>query len=142
MAILSVDIPSQSESNPESCKCHGDSSVSAADKGDGSVHRNRMISLLRLLSVSTWAALVTLAPIALHSADQRAAVHAQVDAHYPHLFTLYQHLHRHPELSFFEEKTAARVAQELRAAGFAGTEKADGHGVVTGAGGDGILESL
>ncbi|MEY2429021.1 MAG: hypothetical protein QOJ40_1906 [Verrucomicrobiota bacterium] len=34
------------------------------------------------------------------------------------LLELYKHLHTHPELSFQEEKTAARVAEELRAAGF------------------------
>jgi amidohydrolase len=74
--------------------------------------------------------LLALLPAPAHAADHRAAVLSQVDAHHAHLFTLYQHLHRHPELSFFEEKTAVRVAQELRAAGFAVTEKFGGHGVV------------
>jgi amidohydrolase len=64
------------------------------------------------------------------SGPNQSVVHAQVDAQYTHLFALYQHLHRHPELSFFEEKTAARVAQELHDAGFTVTEKVGGHGVV------------
>ncbi len=33
------------------------------------------------------------------------------------LLSLYTHLHRHPELSFRETETAARIADELRAAG-------------------------
>ena len=46
-----------------------------------------------------------------------------------HLTELYTHLHQIPELSFLEEKTAARVANELRNAGFEVTEKIGGHGV-------------
>lgn len=47
-----------------------------------------------------------------------------------HLKELYTHLHENPELSFLEEQTAARVASELRSAGFEVTEKVGGHGVV------------
>src|SRR6185436_9233864 len=39
-------------------------------------------------------------------------------------------IHREPELSLSEEKTAARLAQQLRSAGFEVTEKVGGHGVV------------
>jgi hippurate hydrolase len=46
------------------------------------------------------------------------------------LEALYKHLHSHPELSNREEKTAERLARELRAAGFTVTEKVGGHGVV------------
>ena len=35
-----------------------------------------------------------------------------------HLGTLFEYFHRNPELSFLETKTAARLAKELRAAGF------------------------
>mgnify|MGYP006270865215 CR=1 FL=1 len=42
----------------------------------------------------------------------------------------YKTLHASPELSFQEVKTAARLARELRAAGFAVTEGVGGHGVV------------
>ena len=54
----------------------------------------------------------------------------QVAADYPRLDALYKHLHANPELSLQEEKTAARMAAELREAGFAVTEKVGGHGVV------------
>lgn len=48
----------------------------------------------------------------------------------PELETLYQTLHREPELSLQEEKTAARLAAELRAVGFEVTTGVGGHGVV------------
>jgi amidohydrolase len=46
------------------------------------------------------------------------------------LAQLYKDLHRAPELSFEEEKTAAKMAGELRELGFTVTEKVGGHGVV------------
>lgn len=46
------------------------------------------------------------------------------------LGALFEHLHRHPELSFMEVKTAARIAAELREAGFVVTEKVGKTGVV------------
>ncbi len=49
---------------------------------------------------------------------------------YESLDALYKHFHAHPELSLNEKETAARMARELRAAGFDVTEKVGGHGVV------------
>jgi amidohydrolase len=46
------------------------------------------------------------------------------------LVTLYQELHTNPELSLHETETAARIAQELRAAGLDVTENVGGHGIV------------
>ena len=46
------------------------------------------------------------------------------------LVALYQDLHSHPELAFQEIRSAARLAAEARAAGFAVTEKVGGTGVV------------
>ncbi len=66
----------------------------------------------------------------LHAADAQAAVRARVDAELPRLLDLYKHLHAHPEISFQEEKTAARIADELKQAGFEVTTKVGGHGVV------------
>jgi len=43
---------------------------------------------------------------------------------------LYRHFHAHPELSFQEKETAARLAKELRAAGAEVTEGVGGTGVV------------
>ncbi len=47
-----------------------------------------------------------------------------------HLEGLYQHLHAHPELSFMEVETAARMASELRGAGYQVTEQVGRTGVV------------
>lgn len=43
---------------------------------------------------------------------------------------LYLHLHRHPELSLHEKETSARIAKELRDAGFEVTTPFGGYGVV------------
>jgi hippurate hydrolase len=60
------------------------------------------------------------------------------DAELPSLLTIYKDVHTHPELSGYEERTAALVAKELRAAGCQVTEhlgryensKLKGYGVV------------
>src|SRR3989454_7098573 len=46
------------------------------------------------------------------------------------LLELYKHLHTHPELSFQEEQTSARVAEELRGAGYEVTTGVGRYGVV------------
>ncbi len=79
------------------------------------------------------AASVTLETTAASGADLAAArglVLERIDKELPSLEELYKHLHSHPELSFHEEKTGAKVAAELKAAGFEVTEKVGGHGVV------------
>ncbi|OJT20486.1 peptidase M20 [Archangium sp. Cb G35] len=53
-----------------------------------------------------------------------------LDALYPELDALYRDLHQNPELSHQEEKTAAKLAERLRALGFEVTPKVGGHGVV------------
>ena len=53
-----------------------------------------------------------------------------VKSHLGELVTLYQHFHTHPELSFEEKETAARVAAEWKAAGYEVTTGIGGHGVV------------
>ena len=55
------------------------------------------------------------------------AVEADYDRH---LGVLFEHFHRNPELSLMETRTAARLAEELRAAGFEVTEGVGGTGVV------------
>ena len=60
----------------------------------------------------------------------RNQVANKLAADYPALEKFYTDLHRHPELSLMEEKTSAKVAAELRAAGFEVTEKFGGYGVV------------
>jgi amidohydrolase len=49
---------------------------------------------------------------------------------YPDLQTLYQELHAHPELSFQEKNTSARIAGRLKALGYTVTEQVGGYGVV------------
>ena len=55
---------------------------------------------------------------------------AWLDSHIAELVDLYRHFHQHPERSFFEEQTAARLAEELKKAGFDVTTGIGGHGVV------------
>ncbi len=62
--------------------------------------------------------------------SDRAAIGAQLDPRCPALLDLYKHLHANPELSLQEEKTSARVAEELKRAGYAVTPNVGGHGVV------------
>ncbi|HEV8541556.1 MAG TPA: amidohydrolase [Verrucomicrobiae bacterium] len=53
-----------------------------------------------------------------------------ISADIPRLESFYKDLHRNPELSLLEEKTSARVAKELREAGYEVTERVGGFGVV------------
>ena len=50
--------------------------------------------------------------------------------HNEELVKLYRHFHQHPELSFQEKETAARLAQELKSAGYDVTTGIGGTGVV------------
>jgi hippurate hydrolase len=80
-----------------------------------------LFSLVLLLPASAQPAL---------SPALKEQVEAGVDHEYSSLEKLYQHLHANPELSFHEEKTARRIADELKQAGFTVTENLGGHGVV------------
>lgn len=55
--------------------------------------------------------------------DLAAQYHAEV-------IKIRRHLHKHPELSFQEEKTAAYIARELEAIGIPFREKVGGNGIV------------
>ncbi|HEV8611014.1 MAG TPA: amidohydrolase [Thermoanaerobaculia bacterium] len=80
--------------------------------------------------------LFAVAAAALWSASARAAdtasspVLAPLDAIYPDLEKLYLDLHQTPELSFHEEKTAAKMGERLRALGFDVTTGVGKTGVV------------
>jgi len=54
----------------------------------------------------------------------------EVDADYPRMDALYKDIHAHPELSFQEIQTAAKLAQIMRGLGFTVTEGVGGTGVV------------
>lgn len=55
---------------------------------------------------------------------------APIDQVYPHLDQLYRDLHENPELSGKEQKTGARMAEELRKLGYEVTYPVGGTGVV------------
>ncbi|MFQ5824128.1 MAG: amidohydrolase [bacterium] len=57
-------------------------------------------------------------------------IQSRLNQDYAHLELLYKHLHANPELSFHEEKTAARIAQELKNLDFEVTSNVGGHGFV------------
>lgn len=68
---------------------------------------------------------------ALPQAAAAQVLAADITADYEaHLAALFEHFHRNPELSLVEHETAARIASELRAAGFEVTEGVGGTGLV------------
>ena len=66
----------------------------------------------------------------LGAVELRDDIRARVTAEFASLEAFYRDLHAHPELSFQEENTAAKVAAELRKAGVETTSGVGGHGVV------------
>jgi len=86
-------------------------------------------------SVSSLAVRLALAVFAASPASPAVpelhdVVAAKIEAEYPALEAIFKNLHAHPELSFMETKTAALIAQELRALGIEVTEKVGNTGVV------------
>ena len=77
---------------------------------------------------------LSLVATSAQAAPDVAAAHARLsallDENYPALEAIYKDLHRHPELAMQEVRTAGILAQQLRKAGFAVTEKVGGTGVV------------
>jgi amidohydrolase len=71
-----------------------------------------------------------LSTLVLAADPWRAPSQQQIDALYPQMRALYEDLHRNPELSLHEEKTAARIADELRKLGYEVTTGVGGTGVV------------
>ena len=91
----------------------------------------RVLVLSSVLCVLSSLPAADLSTVALAKGDGlKNLVERKIAAEYASLDALYQHLHANPELSLMEEKTAARLAAELRAAGCEVTEKFGGHGVV------------
>lgn len=83
--------------------------------------------LRRWLAGCCFIGLFVLAPPAKAADDEPAAWAAK---HLDELLSLYKHFHQHPELSLEERETAARLADELQAAGAQVTRGLGGHGVV------------
>src|SRR5579864_9275791 len=61
---------------------------------------------------------------------QNSSLSSQVDSVFPEAHALYLDLHQHPELSSHETRTAALLAEKLRALGYEVTEHIGGAGVV------------
>jgi amidohydrolase len=80
-------------------------------------------------AAALFSALLLASPAPLAAADSAPEL-SGLDALYPSLDSLYIDLHRNPELSLHEEKTAAKLASRLRAAGYEVTEHVGGHGIV------------
>ena len=77
--------------------------------------------------------LVLLPTLAFAADAWRSPTPQQIDAIYPQMRALYEDLHRNPELSLHEEKTAAKIADQLRKLGFE---------VSTGVGNTGVVGML
>jgi len=75
-------------------------------------------------------ALVLVAAASTARAEAPDPALAGLDEIYPKLDTLYLDLHKNPELSMKEDKTAARLATELKALGYEVTSGVGGTGVV------------
>jgi amidohydrolase len=79
-------------------------------------------------SVAT--AFILLIAAAAARAETADDIRRIAEAQYPSLESLYTTVHRNPELSEQEEKTAALLAAELKSAGYEVTTNVGGHGVV------------
>src|SRR5215831_20120860 len=66
----------------------------------------------------------------LDVASLKSAIERSVESDYPKLDALYKDIHAHPEIAFQEEKTAAKLAAEMRALGFEVTEHVGKTGLV------------
>lgn len=83
----------------------------------------------RTLFASTACALTLLAA-ASGSAQTSGGLAAEIQAAYPRSEALYLDIHQHPELSFHETATAAKLAAELRQLGYEVTTGVGGFGIV------------
>jgi hippurate hydrolase len=90
-----------------------------------------MRQLPTIASVAFLLALFARAAEGQSKASSRATdINTRLEAEADWLVALYKQVHAHPELALQEVKTAARLAKELRQAGFEVTEKFGGTGVV------------
>jgi amidohydrolase len=83
-----------------------------------------------LASAALCAATLSPARAEIDVARFKTAIEMSVEGDYPKLDALYKDIHAHPEIAFQEEKTAAKLAVEMRALGFDVTEKVGKTGLV------------
>lgn len=88
------------------------------------------MTIRKTLPLIAAVALAVSAPVFSHD-HSSTSLAKQIETDYQsHLGPLFKHFHQNPELSTVENKTAARMANELRDAGFDVTEGVGGTGVV------------
>jgi amidohydrolase len=81
----------------------------------------------------TFGLLLALLPGTAQAADvagTRAVIARSLDAQYSRIDALYKDIHQHPELGFQEQRTAAKLAAELKALGYEVTEGIGKTGIV------------
>jgi len=83
-----------------------------------------------LASVALCSLLSLPAHAELDVAKLKQSIETSFEDAYPKLDALYKDIHAHPEIAFQEEKTAAKLAAEMRALGFEVTEKVGKTGLV------------
>jgi amidohydrolase len=80
------------------------------------------------------AALCALLPLQAHAeldvVGLKSTIERSLESDYPRLDALYKDIHAHREIAFQEEKTAAKLATEMRALGFEVTEHVGKTGLV------------
>jgi len=84
-----------------------------------------LLASVVLCSVPAWPARAELDVTKL-----KQSIETSFESEYPQLDALYKDIHAHPEIGFQEEKTAAKLAAEMRAIGFEVTEKVGKTGLV------------
>src|ERR1700741_553160 len=83
-----------------------------------------------LASVALCSLLTSPAHAELDVAKLKQSIETSFESDYPKLEALYKDIHAHPEVAFQEEKTAAKLAAEMRALGFEVTEHVGKTGLV------------
>jgi amidohydrolase len=86
--------------------------------------------MIRIWSVGLLVATLPGIAGAADVAGTRVAIDRSLDAQYPHLKAVYEDIHLHPELGFQEERTAAKLAGEMKALGYEVTEGVGKTGIV------------
>src|SRR5215472_13875518 len=80
--------------------------------------------------ITALAAILAVVSVSRAADSSSAPALAPLEALYPDLEKLYVDLHQSPELSLHEQKTAAKLAERLRALGYQVTTGVGGNGVV------------
>ncbi|HEY2752242.1 amidohydrolase [Phenylobacterium sp.] len=86
--------------------------------------------MLKFLTALTASLVLASAAEARDLVKEEAQIQAGLDKAYGHLDALYKDIHAHPELALQETRTAALLAEEMRALGFEVTEHVGKTGVV------------